>query len=146
MITSLLERGGDLVETADVCVIGSGGGGAVAAAELAAGGRSVVVLEQGPHWTHADFSQREDQMLPRLFEEAGMRQTVDGGVTILQGRNVGGSTVHNLCYAFRAPAPILRMWSEEHGLPELGPEALDPSFERVERHLKVKPIREDEIN
>ncbi len=146
MITSLLQRGGDLVETADVCVIGSGGGGAVAAAELAAGGRSVVVLEQGPHWTAADFTQREDEMLPRLFEEAGMRQTVDGAVTILQGRSVGGSTVHNLCYAFRAPAPILRMWSQEHGLPELGPEALDPSFERVERHLKVKPIREDEIN
>ena len=42
------EHPGDLVEYADVCVIGSGGGGAVAAAELAAAGRSVVVLEQGP--------------------------------------------------------------------------------------------------
>ncbi|MEE9608995.1 MAG: NAD(P)-binding protein, partial [Myxococcota bacterium] len=79
MIQRLAERGGDLVERADVCVIGAGGGGAVVAAELAAAGRSVVVLEQGPYWTRKDFTQREDQMLPRLFEEAGMRQTVDGG-------------------------------------------------------------------
>ena len=60
MITKLLERGGDLVERAEICVIGSGGGGAVAAAELAAAGRDVVVLEQGHHWTSRDFTQRED--------------------------------------------------------------------------------------
>jgi choline dehydrogenase-like flavoprotein len=143
--TNLLERGGDLVERADVCVIGSGGGGAVAAAELAEGGRSVVVLEQGHHWTSRDFNQREDWMLPRLFEEAGMRTTADGAINILQGRNVGGSTVHNLCYAFRAPDPILRLWREEHGL-DLTSEALAPSFARVERHLRVKPIRPDEVN
>lgn len=146
MIQKLLERGGDLVERADVCVIGSGGGGAVAAAELASAGLSVVLLEQGHHWTARDFSQREDEMMPRLFEEAGMRQTEDGAVTILQGRNVGGSTVHNLCYAFRTPTPILRLWREEHGLPELTEEALAPSFARVEQELRVKPIREDELN
>ncbi len=146
MIVDLRAAGGDRVERADVCVIGSGGGGAVAAAELAAGGRSVVVLEQGHHWTSADFSQREDEMLPRLFEEGGQRQTRDGSVVVLQGRNVGGSTVHNLCYAFRTPDPILRLWREEHGLPELTAGALAASFARVERHLKVKPIREDEVN
>jgi len=146
VITKLLERGGDLRERADVCVIGSGAGGAVAAAELAAAGRSVVVLEQGHHWTSADFTQREDEMLPRLFEEAGMRQTADGSITVLQGRNVGGSTVHNLCYAFRTPPAILRLWREAHGLPELTDVAMAPSFERVERMLAVKPIREDEVN
>ncbi len=146
MIASAAERGGDLALSAEVCVIGSGGGGAVAAALLAEAGRSVVVLEKGPHWTSAEFTQREDQMLPRLFEEAGMRQTEDGGHVILQGRAVGGSTVHNLCYAFRTPEPILRVWREEHGLAELTPEALAPSFERVEAGLRVKPIREDELN
>jgi len=144
--TDLRELDIDLRDAAEICVIGSGAGGAVAAAELAAGGRSVVVLEQGPHWTAPDFTQREEEMLPRLFEEAGMRQTVDGSVIILQGRNVGGSTVHNLCYSFRAPEPILRLWRREFGLASLTAEALAESFERVERHLKVKPIREDEIN
>ena len=145
MIGNALERG-EIRESADVCVVGSGAGGAVAAAELAEAGLSVVVLEQGHHWTSRDFTQREDEMLPRLFEEGGMRQTVDGGVIVLQGRNVGGSTVHNLCYAFRTPPAILRMWREEHGLPELTDEAMAPSFERVERHLQVKPIQEREVN
>jgi choline dehydrogenase-like flavoprotein len=143
---SLLDRDGDVALEADVCVIGSGAGGAVAAAELAEGGRSVVLLEQGHHWTARDFTQREDEMMPRLFEESGMRQTSDGAITVLQGRNVGGSTVHNLCYCFRTPDPILRVWREEHGLPELTPEDLEPSFQRVEEHLRVKQIREDEIN
>jgi len=142
----LRELEADLREAADVCVIGSGGGGAVVAAEIACAGRSVVVVEQGPHLTKQDFTQREEEMLPHLFEEAGMRQTEDGAVIILQGRNVGGSTVHNLCYCFRAPEPILRLWRREFGLASLTPEALEPSYERVERNLKVQPIREDEIN
>ncbi len=146
MITQLVDRPGDLEERAQVCVIGSGGGGAVVAAELASAGRDVVVLEQGHYWTKADFTQREDQMLPRLFEEAGMRQTSDGAIQILQGRNVGGSTVHNLCYAFRTPEPILAMWRQEHGLAELTPEALRPSFERVEHYLGVQQIRESQVN
>jgi choline dehydrogenase-like flavoprotein len=146
VITQLIERGGDIKERAEVCVIGSGGGGAVVAAEIASAGHDVVLLEQGHYWTKADFTQREDQMLPRLFEEAGMRATSDGAITILQGRTVGGSTVHNLCYAFRTPDPILAMWEQEHGLPGLTSEALGPCFERVERNLKVKPIREDEVN
>ena len=118
MIVPLLGRGGDLVTRADVCVIGSGAGGAVAAAELAEAGRDVVVLEQGGHWTRRDFTQREDEMMPRLFEE-GAAPDRRRRITILQGRNVGGSTVHNLCYCFRTPDPILRMWRDEHALPEL---------------------------
>ena len=53
----------------DVCVIGSGAGGAVASAVLAEGGREVVILEQGAYQTASDFDQREDTMLPRLFED-----------------------------------------------------------------------------
>ncbi|RIL02038.1 MAG: GMC family oxidoreductase [Proteobacteria bacterium] len=146
MIETLIGRRDDQTARADVCVIGSGAGGAVAAAELASAGLDVVVLEQGHHWTSADFTQREDEMLPRLFEEAGMRQTEDGSVIVLQGRCVGGSTVHNLCYAFRTPDPILRLWREEHGVAELTPDAMAASFERVERNVKVKDIRPDEVN
>ena len=62
-----------------------------------------------------------------------MRQTTDGSITVLQGRCVGGSTVHNLCYAFRTPPPILQLWREGHGLPSLTDASLD--FERVTCHV-----------
>ncbi len=129
---------------AEVCVIGSGGGGAVAAAILSEGGRDVVVLEQGGYHTRSEFTQREDAMLPMLFEDAGLRATEDGTISILQGRAVGGSTVHNLCYCFRAPEPILRLWEAEHGVRDL--DALGESFDRVEAGLQVQPITEEELN
>jgi len=125
-------------------VIGSGGGGAVVAAELAESGLDVVLLEQGAYHTKRDFDQNEGTMLPRLFEDAAQRLTEDGAVTILQGRGVGGSTVHNLGYCFRAPQPILELWADEHGVRELG--SLTASFERVEQGLHVTQILPEEVN
>jgi choline dehydrogenase-like flavoprotein len=129
---------------AEVCVIGSGAGGAVVAAELAESGRDVVLLEQGAHHVKEDFDQREETMLPRIFEDAAQRLTEDGAITVLQGRSVGGSTVHNLGYCFRAPEPILGLWSEEHGVREL--DSLEDSFARVEAALHVQPILPEELN
>src|SRR5262250_951177 len=106
MITGAPQITADIALDAEVCVIGSGAGGAVVAKELAEAGRDVVLLEQGGYHTKEDFSQREDEMLPMLYEDMGQRATVDQSIVILQGRNVGGSTVHNLCYCFRAPVPI----------------------------------------
>lgn len=146
MITTLKDIHGDLTLSADVCVIGSGGGGAVVAKELAEAGRDVVVLEQGGHYTKEHFTQREDEMMPLLFEEMGQRATADQSIVILQGRNIGGSTVHNLCYCFRTPAPILEKWKREDGLRDMSFEDMRPSFERVERMLKVKPIEPHEVN
>ncbi|MFN8644941.1 MAG: NAD(P)-dependent oxidoreductase, partial [Candidatus Binatia bacterium] len=137
---------GDLALAAEVCVIGTGAGGAVIARELAAAGRDVVVLEQGGHYTKADFTQREDEMMPLLYEDMGQRATVDQSILILQGRNVGGSTVHNLCYCFRTPEPILELWRRDAGVRDMLGADLLPSFERVEAMLKVKPIRPDEVN
>jgi len=136
----------DLKVRCEVCVIGSGAGGAVVAKELAEAGRDVVVLEQGGHYTKEDFTQREEEMMPLLYEDMGQRATDDGSVLILQGRNVGGSTVHNLCYSFRTPVPILDRWAREDGVRDLRYADLVPSFERVEAMLKVKQIRPDEVN
>jgi choline dehydrogenase-like flavoprotein len=146
MITTGSQITADLNLTAEVCVIGSGAGGAVVAKELAEAGRDVVLLEQGGHYTKDDFTQREDEMMPLLYEDMGQRATVDQTIMILQGRNIGGSTVHNLCYCFRTPEPILDKWRRESGVRDLTPADLLPSFERVEQMLKVKPIRPDEVN
>ena len=136
----------DLRETVDVCVIGSGAGGAVAAKELAQAGLSVVVLEAGEYHDSTTFSRHTPEMLLRLFWDGGMRTTRDGSVLISQGRGVGGSTVHNLCYAVRTPDPILERWGTEFGIRDLLPSDLGPSLDRVEATLAVKPIQEEQVN
>ena len=136
----------DLRETVDVCVIGSGAGGAVAAKELAQAGLSVVVLEAGEHHDSTTFSRHTPEMMLRLFWDGGLRATHDGSVLISQGRGVGGSTVHNLCYAVRTPDPILERWEAEFGIQDLSPSDLSPSLDRVEATLGVKQIQEEQVN
>lgn len=145
MIQTVKTLSGNLRLKAEVCVIGSGAGGAVVAKELAEAGRDVVLLEQGGYYTKEDFTQREDEMMPLLFEEMGQRATEDGAILILQGRNIGGSTVHNLCYCFRTPRPIVEKWRREDRI-VWNYEDLLPSFERVEGMLHVQPIPEALVN
>ncbi len=50
-------------------------------------------------------------MLPRLYQDGGGRATEDMGIRVLQGRGVGGSTVHNTNLCKRAPDAILDLWA-----------------------------------
>jgi choline dehydrogenase-like flavoprotein len=127
---------------AQLVVVGSGAGGAMVAREAARAGLSVVLLEEGPHSTSRDFTQREDEMIPLLFQDAGARTTVDGAITILQGRGVGGSTVHNTNLCKRAPAEVLDGWR----LDGWSARDLLPHYEIVERDLSVAPIALDRVN
>lgn len=130
----------------DVVVIGSGAGGAMLAAEVSRAGRHVVVIEEGQYHRPSDFNQREGDMLPRLFQDAGGRQTTDGAITILSGRGAGGSTVHNTNLCKRAPGEILARWVEEHGAAGWSAADLDADYRAVESELGVVPITEDEVN
>lgn len=107
---------GDLTLSAKVCVIGTGAGGAAAVARLAQAGVDVLAVEGGPHTTAADFTQQELQMLPLLYQEGGLRATENKSIGILQGRGVGGSTLHNTGLVYGPPTGILSRWRNEHGL------------------------------
>ena len=124
-------------EQADVCVIGSGAGGAVVAKVLAEAGLSVVILEAGENHDPNTFGSYEPEMLRRLFWDSGLRRTRDGAIVISQGKGVGGSTVHNLCYAVRPPQVLLDRW----GVPDLS-----ANFESVEQTLGVTQIQETDVN
>ena len=102
--------------SADVVIVGSGAGGAVTAAVLARAGFDVLVLEEGGHHTRADFKMREDINYPMLYQESGARATKDLGVTILQGRAVGGTTVVNWTTSFRTPAHVYEHWKRAHAV------------------------------
>ncbi len=146
MIVDTSSIGGDIVLEADVCIIGSGAGGSVVAAELASAGKSVVMLEEGHYWTSADFTQREEEMYPRLYRERGTKPTADYAVLVSQGRAVGGSTLASFCLCFRTPHQILAHWAERFGLADLSHEALFPHFERVEQRIRVSEMGPEDLN
>jgi choline dehydrogenase-like flavoprotein len=127
---------------ADLCVVGTGAGGAMVAREAARAGLRVVALEEGAHVPPANFTQREDEMIPRLFQDAGGRATTDGAVTVLGGRGVGGSTVHNTNLCKRPPAELLDGW----GIRGWDAAALEPHYQVVERDLAVQRIEEGRLN
>jgi choline dehydrogenase-like flavoprotein len=135
-------HGGPFRERARVVVVGTGAGGSACAKELAEAGLSVIALDSGEHWTADSVDQREETTYPRLYAEGGRRGTRDKSLLVVQGRGIGGSTLHNTGLCFRTPAGILKAWEKDHGLSlDLG-----PHLERVERHLGVRGIRADEVN
>ncbi len=137
---------GDLTLDVDAVVVGTGAGGSIALRELARAGLDAVALEEGAWSTVADFDQREDHMLPRLFQEMGGRATEDMAIRVLQGRGVGGSTVHNTNLCKRTPDAILELWAREHGVVGAGAADLGPAFDAVERDLSVSVIPESMRN
>ena len=134
---SRLER--DLALEADVAIIGTGAGGGVTAEILAAAGLAVVLIEEGPLKSSTDFRMLEAEAYPQLYQESAARKTLDKAITILQGRNVGGSTTVNWTSSFRTPEATLAYWGERFGLRELTTPALAPWFERMERRLAIAP-------
>ena len=129
----------------DVVVVGSGAGGSACADVASAAGLDVLVLEMGGRELPSSFTQREEEMLPRLFQDAGGRTTVDGAITVMQGKGVGGSTLHNLNLCKRVHDDLLDRWAEDQGLPDL-PERLSRVYTTVERDLEVSEVRDDQLN
>ena len=127
---------------ADVCVIGSGAGGASAAWKLAGSGRKVVLLEAGDFLPPQVMSQREDEMLPRLFYSAGGRKTSDRRIRILHGKGLGGSTLHNINLCKRTPEQVFREWD----LPGWSASELDAHYSTIESKLGVVPVASNQIN
>lgn len=134
----------DTIET-DVCVIGSGAGGAVIAKELAEGGRRVVVLEKGRRFSRTDFTQLEEEMTPKLYEDAGARATSDQSILILHAQGVGGTTLVNNNICLRAPEFVLDDWSRQ-GLERLSPQILSDYYDRIERETSVSRISDQEVS
>ena len=92
----------------DVVIIGSGAGAGITAELLTKAGLDVVLVEEGPLRTSTDFNQKESEAYATLYQEGGGRRTMDGALTLLQGRCVGGTTVINWTSSFRTPAPTLK--------------------------------------
>lgn len=127
----------------DLCIIGSGAGGAMVAMVAAEAGLSVVVLEAGEFMAPEDMTQREEQMLPKLYWDGGGRMTADRQTHIHQGKGVGGSTLHNLNLCKRIDPSILSAWRRDRGMAHLPQEAWDRLYTEVESLLQVSVVPAD---
>ena len=129
----------------DVVVVGSGAGGAVVARELARAGRSVLVLEEGGHYTPDEYgAMTPSNSFRRIAREAGLSVAVGVGdtplIATLAGKCVGGSSVLTGGVCFRIPDDVLHEWSTDLGLARMTPDELDPYFSEVERICKVDEV------
>lgn len=131
---------GDLTLEVQTVVVGLGAGGSIALRELARAGINAVGVEMGPFSTFADFDQREDHMMPLLFQEMGGRTTEDRAVRVVQGRGLGGSTLHNTNLCKRTPDAVLDLWARKHGVTGASARDLAPAFEAIERDLAVSEM------
>ncbi len=141
------ERGWDITDAsqltssldleADVVIVGTGAGGGTAAETLSKAGLSVVLLEAGPLKTSSQFDMDERAAYRDLYQEGTGRGTKDGGMVILQGRSVGGSTTVNWTTSFRTPPETLKFWADHMGVSGCSVEELAPYFAHMEKRLSI---------
>lgn len=133
------------VET-DVCVIGSGAGGGVMAARLAEAGRQVLVLEEGPHVPASKMNQREADMYPLLYRDGGNQTTENGGISVLQGRVLGGSTVVNMADVVPIPEQVVAHWRWRYGVDHFSLDDLREADEACMAAIGTSRIGSDLVN
>lgn len=147
-ITEGSQARGQLKESVDAVVIGSGCGGAVMAKELAHAGKKVVLLERGGLYLaeRADFDQREDDMLAKIDGGRGMHTTSGGQLALTYGNNVGGASVHYWADTLRTPEDRCEKWAREYGVDGHSHGELLPYFGRIERDLNVHLAEDLRLN
>ena len=129
----------------DVLIVGSGASGAILAEELAAAGREVLVLEEGPYLKPQEHgAMRPTQHMRAAWRQGAMTAALGIGntpvINLTMGRCVGGSSALTGGVCFRTPGWVHRTWTEEHGLTELSEAAMAPYFDEIEERLQIKNV------
>lgn len=137
-ITDASTLDGPLDLEADVVIVGTGAGGGTAAETLSKAGLRVVLLEAGPLKTSSEFDMQERAAYRDLYQEGTGRGTKDGGMVILQGRAVGGSTTVNWTTSFRTPPQTLEFWAKHMGVSGCSVEEMAPYFAHMEERLNIE--------
>lgn len=134
----------DVVCNADVCIIGSGAAGAILGTKLAEEGKSVVLLEKGGYYDGESMNQREADMIPLLWKNAGANFTSNLRIAVAQGCCLGGSTVINDAVCFRIPQIVIEQWNEK-GI-SITKEQWREANDEVSKRIHVTEVSDDELN
>src|SRR5215204_6543237 len=134
----------DVLCDVDVCIIGSGAAGAILGTKLAESGKSVVVLEKGGYYDGESMNQREADMIPLLWKNAGANFTSNLRIAIAQGSCLGGSTVINDAVCFRIPPIVIEQW-QKTGV-SITKDEWDMANDEVSKRINVQEVTEEELN
>jgi choline dehydrogenase-like flavoprotein len=129
----------------DVIVIGSGAGGGTIVSELAplvSAGLRVLLVEQGPRLDDQEFTGRELEMAPAIYEAGGGFLNSDGTMTLAFGRVLGGSTVVYTGTSLVAPERVIRAWD----VPGLGFDDLVARSAKYARQNGVHLLPRERLN
>jgi choline dehydrogenase-like flavoprotein len=133
----------DFSEEADVVVVGSGPCGSVVARELQRLGKQVVLLEEGPPFTPADFSLDGATSMSRTMREGGLRATRGYVMPTMQAICLGGGSLVNSAICPRAPDFVLDDWCSEYELERTTRKDLDPHYDAVAEFAGIAPTPEN---
>ncbi len=133
----------DFTEEAEVVVVGSGPCGAVVAKELTDVGQRVVLLEEGPPFTPAEYEPDGGISMARTMREAGLRTTRGDMMPTMQAIALGGGSLVNSAICPRAPADVLERWCRDFDLSHTTRADLDPHYDAVEDFLGIAPTPEN---
>jgi choline dehydrogenase-like flavoprotein len=142
-------------ETVDFAIVGSGAAGGIIAKELSTAGFKVVVLDQGPRLTEADFTHDEfgtfmrsrnsnsPDTQPQTFRRTA-EEKAQKGLPLIYGRLVGGSNAHFTGNFWRLRPSDFNEASRLGGVPGAGLvdwpityEQLEPYYTKAEWELGV---------
>lgn len=134
----------DIVENVDVCIIGSGAAGAVLAKELVDAGKKAVLIEKGGYHEGKDMNQREVDMMPLLWNNAGFNFVDSLRIAVAQGCCLGGSTIINDAVCFNTPLRVREEWNK-HGV-NFSDDEWSEHLQRVNHNLHVTKVSDYELN
>lgn len=145
-------------EEVDFVIVGSGAAGGVMAKELSSNGFRVVVLEQGPYLTPADFTHNEIEVMLRHqltvnpeLQPVTFRKTAqdkaEKRASVIYGRCVGGSSVHYTANFWRFHEIDFRERSQVGDIPgaaladwPIAYADLEPYYTKVEWEIGVSGL------